>query len=80
MPFTLGSIILLLQVYIMEKAPYTVLLGCSFDSITESKVINDREGNQTVCITCLNTGIMVAVPIYKREELPRKVNTLSNFQ
>ena len=40
-PFTLEGVTVLLQVHIMEKAPYTVLLGWPFDSITESRVIND---------------------------------------
>jgi len=79
-PFTLGGVTVLLQVHIIEKVPYTVLLGWPFDSITESRVINDREGNQTVHITCPNTGTMVVIPTYKRGELPRKVDALSNFQ
>jgi len=62
--FTLRGVIVLLQVHIMEKMPYTVLLGCPFDFITKSRVINDREGNQTVCITCPNTRIMVAILTY----------------
>jgi len=40
-PFTLGGVTVLLQVHIMEEAPYTVLMGCLFDSITESRIIND---------------------------------------
>ena len=40
-PFTLGGVTVLLQVHIMEDAPYTVLLGWSFDSITESRIINN---------------------------------------
>jgi len=64
--FTLGGVTVLLQVHIMEEAPYTVLMGRSFDSITESRIINDREGNQTVCIICPNTGATVTIPTYKR--------------
>ena len=78
-PFTLGGVTVLLQVHIMEEASYTVLMGHPFDSITESKIINDREGNQTVCITCPNTGTMVTIPTYKRGALPRKVDGLANF-
>ena len=40
-PFTLGRVTVLLQVHIMEDVPYTVLLGRPFDSITESRIIND---------------------------------------
>jgi len=69
-PFTLGRVMVLSQVYVMDVASYTVLLGWLFDTITESRIVNDKEGNQTVCITCPNTGAKVAIPTYKREELP----------
>jgi len=78
-PFTLGGVTVLLQVHVMDAAPYTVLLGRPFDTITESIFVNDKEGNQTVCITCPNTGTKVAIPTYKRGELPRKVENLANF-
>jgi len=77
--FTLGGVTVLLQVHIMEEASYTVLMGRPFDSITESRIINDREENQTVCIICPNTGAMVTIPTYKRGALPRRVDGLANF-
>jgi len=77
--FTLGGVMVLLQVHVMDAVPYIVLLGQPFDTITESRIVNDKEGNQTVCITCLNTGTKVAIPTYKRGELPRKVENLANF-
>jgi len=41
-PFTLGGgVTVLLQVHIMKETPYTVLTGQPFDSITESRIIND---------------------------------------
>jgi len=78
-PFTLGRVTVLLQVHVIDAAPYTVLLGWPFDTITESRIVNNKEGNQTVCITCPNTGTKVAIPTYKRGELPRKVENLANF-
>jgi len=69
----------LLQVHIIDAASYTVLLGQLFDIITESWIVNDKEGNQTVCITCSNTGNKVTILTYKRGELPRKVENLANF-
>ena len=78
--FTLGGVTVLLQVHIMEDAPYTVLLGRPFNSITESQIMNDREGNQMVCITCPNTGTVVTVPTYKRGALPRKAAALANIR
>jgi len=78
-PFTLGGVTVLLQVHVMDAAPYTVLLGWPFDTITESRIVNDKEGNQTVCITCPNTGTKVAIPTYKRGELLWKMENLANF-
>ena len=78
-PFTLGEVIVLLQVYVIEEAPYTVLMGQPFDSITESRIINDQKGNQTVCITCPNTRVMVMIPTYRRGVLSRRVDGLANF-
>ena len=78
-PFTLGGVTVLLQIHVMDTAPYTVLLGWPFDTITESRIVNDKEGNQTVCITCPNTGTKVAIPTYKRGESLRKVENLVNF-
>ena len=77
-PFTLGEVTVLLQVHVMDAVPYTVLLGRPFDTITESRIVNDKEGDQTVCITCPNTGTKVAIPTYKRGELPQKVENLAN--
>jgi len=40
-PFILGGVTVLLQVHIMEEVPYIVLMGQPFDSITESRIINN---------------------------------------
>jgi len=40
-PFTLGDVTVLLQAHIMETAPYKILLGKPFDTITESTIVND---------------------------------------
>jgi len=45
MPFTLGDVTVLLQAHVMNVAPYKILLGRPFDTITESMIVNDREGN-----------------------------------
>ena len=78
-PFTLGEVTVLLQVHVMDAVSYTVLLGRPFDTITESRIVNDKEGDQTVCITCPNTGTKVAIPTYKRGELLWKIENLANF-
>jgi len=64
-PFTLKRVTVLLQVHVIDVAPYTVLLGQPFDIITESRIVNNKEGNKIVYITCPNTGAKIAIPTYK---------------
>jgi len=80
MPFTLGDVMVLLQAHVMDVAPYKILLGRPFDTITESTIVNDREGNQTINIMCPNTGTRAAIPTYKWGSLPRKPESLAHFQ
>jgi len=44
-PFILEEVTVLLQVYIIEKTPYQILLRQSFDTITKIQVVNDKERN-----------------------------------
>lgn len=75
----LRKVTVLLQIYIIEKTPYQILLGQPFNAITKSWVVNDKEENQTINIICPNTEIEVAFPTYKRGTLPRRIDTGSNF-
>jgi len=78
-PFILGDVTVLLQVYIMETAPYKILLRRPFNAITESMIVNDREGNQTINITCPKTRTRAAILTYKQGSLLRKPETLVHF-
>jgi len=79
-PFILGDVMVLLQAHVMDVAPYKILLGRPFDTITESTIINDCEGNQTINIMCPNTGTRAVIPTYKQGLLPRKLESLAHFQ
>jgi len=39
--FTLRDVTVLLQAHIIETAPYKILLGRPFDTITKSTIVND---------------------------------------
>ena len=65
MLFTLEDVTVLLQVHVMDMAPYKILLGRPFNTITENMVVNNCEGNQTINITCPNTEARAAIPMYK---------------
>ena len=47
-PFLFGQITIYLQIHIMEKPAYQVLLERPLDLVTESLVKNDKDGNQTL--------------------------------
>jgi len=69
-PFTLGNVTVLLQAHIMKTTQYKILLERPFDAITKSTIVNDREGNQMINITCPHTGMRTAIPTYKKGSLP----------
>jgi len=77
--FILEKITVFLQVHIIKKTLYQILLKRLFDVITKSWVVNDKEGNQTINITYLNTEMEVILPTYKRGILSRRIDMVLNF-
>jgi hypothetical protein len=69
-PFVFGPITVYLQVHVIEKVAYKVLLGRPFDTITESEVKNSRDGNQSLTLTDLNTGERCVMQTHERGKSP----------
>jgi hypothetical protein len=69
-PFVFGPITVYLQVHVIEKAAYKVLLGRPFDTITESEVKNSKDGSQSLTLTDLNTGERCVMSTYERGRTP----------
>ena len=69
-PFKFGPITVYLQVHVIEKVAYKVLLGRPFDTITESEVKNSRDGSQTLTLTDLNTGEQCVLQTHERGKSP----------
>jgi hypothetical protein len=69
-PFVFGSITVYLQVHVMGKAAYKVLLGRPFDTITESEVRNSKDGSQSLTLTDLNTGERCVMHTHERGKPP----------
>ncbi|CAA7260864.1 unnamed protein product [Cyclocybe aegerita] len=67
-PFRLGQLTMYLQVHVMEKPAYRVLLGRPFDVLTESEIKNLSDGGQIITITDPNTKERCVVPTYARGE------------
>jgi len=69
-PFVFGPITVYLQVHVIEKVAYKVLLGRPFDTITESEVKNSKDGSQSLTLTDLNTGERCVMHTHERGRPP----------
>ena len=69
-PFLFGHITVYLQVHVIGKPAYKVLLGRPFDCITESVVKNDRDGGQSLTLTDPNTGERCVMHTHERGKTP----------
>ena len=69
-PFSFGHITIYLQIHVLDNPAYQVLLGRPFDSITESLVKNNKDGNQTLTITDPNTGARCTMVTHERGKGP----------
>jgi hypothetical protein len=65
-PFKFGDITLYLQVHIVRAPAYDVLLGRPFDRLTECKVNNSANGDQSITIFDRNTGAELTIPTIPR--------------
>jgi hypothetical protein len=69
-PFLFGPITVYLQVHVIEKVAYKVLLGRPFDTITESEIKNSMDGSQSLTLTDLNTGERCVMHTHERGKSP----------
>jgi len=69
-PFVFGPITVYLQVHVIERVAYKVLLGRPFDTITESEVKNSKDGSQSLTLTDLNTGERCVMQTHERGKAP----------
>lgn len=69
-PFIFGNITVYLQVHIIEKPAYKVLLGRPFDVVTESFVKNKRNGGQSITITDPDSGERCVMYTHERGKQP----------
>ena len=62
-----------MQVHIISKPAYSILLGRPFDVLTESGIQNDKDGSQTVTITDPGTKQRLVLPTYERGKPPKEL-------
>lgn len=65
-PFAIGHIVVYLQVHVIRAAAYDILIGRPFDVLTKSVIRNFANEDQTITITCPNSGIASTVPTIPR--------------
>ncbi|CAK5264038.1 unnamed protein product [Mycena citricolor] len=77
-PFRFGTILVYLQVHILESPAYKVLLGRPFDIATESNIKNAADGSQIITMRDpnLKTRCAMATQPRRADDLPR--NTKNN--
>jgi hypothetical protein len=69
-PFLFGNITVYLQVHVMEEPAYKVLLGRPFDTVTESLIKNEKDGNQSLTLTDPNSGERCVMRTHERGKPP----------
>lgn len=77
-PFQFGEITILLQVHIINKPAYKILLGRPFDALTESEIKNQSNGAQTITLTEPTSHTRVVLPTYPRGSAPKDLKGTTN--
>src|SRR6266446_6734310 len=67
-PFTFGDLTVMLQVHIINKPSYKILLGQPFDALTRSTIQNEKDGSQMVTIIDLASDHRIVLPTYPRNQ------------
>ena len=71
-PFTFGDLTVMLQVHIINKPSYKILLGWPFDALTRSTIQNEKDGSQMVTITDPASDHRIVLPTYPRNQGPSR--------
>jgi hypothetical protein len=72
--FAVGGLDLFLQIHILEKPPYGILLGRPFYTLTSCVTKDSSDGSSEVTLTDPNTKEVAVVPTYKRGERPEDLH------
>src|SRR6266446_7624463 len=67
-PFMFGDLTVMLQVHIINKPSYKILLGWPFDALTRSTIQNEKDGSQMVTITDPASDHRIVLPTYPRNQ------------
>ena len=73
-PFRIGTIIIYLQVHVIQMPAYNVLLGQPFDTLTENVIHNFSNQDQTITIQDPNSRKRVTIPTFSKVCQPKEKN------
>jgi hypothetical protein len=66
-PVTVGGIQYNLQLQVVDKAPFDLLLGRPFSALAETTVRNEADGSQALTLRHPSTGKAVQISTHKRQ-------------
>lgn len=69
-PFKFGTLVVYLQVHVINNPAYKVLLGRPFDAVTRSTYKNDEHGEQTLILKCPRTDTEFVLETLERGKTP----------
>jgi hypothetical protein len=72
LPITIGGYKFYVQVQVVDDAPYELLLGLPFYSLTEATVKHSFDGSSRLTLTDPNTGAIISIPTKERREADRR--------
>ena len=72
-PFTFGDLTVMLQIHVINKLSYKILLGRPFDALTRSNVQNERDGLQMITITDPSSDVRIVLLTYPRGQMPKGI-------
>ncbi|KAJ7443313.1 hypothetical protein FB451DRAFT_1056993 [Mycena latifolia] len=78
--FSIGDIDILLQVHVVDGAPFDILMGRPFFRFTECHTKDRVDGTQELTLTCPNTGKTVQVATRKKPPCPENTTESSRLQ
>ncbi|KAJ7470471.1 hypothetical protein FB451DRAFT_1038186, partial [Mycena latifolia] len=75
-----GDIDLLLQVHVVDGAPFDILMGRPFFRFTECQTKDRTDRMQELAITCPNTGKVISIPTRQKPQKPSQLAEVNPFQ
>ena len=65
-----GGVVVYVQMHIVKDAPYEILLGRPFMSVMSLRSSSTTNGQETITVTCPNSGRELTLPTYAHGDSP----------